>query len=190
MGLVLCTLKMETIDREHDYKHWKSELHYWVLRTENSSGAKLTTWDHFANNMLCMCFELSPCFLCDRLHFTTLCIRATIFFLVLEKGMFCLIQCPCVWQYYCEALDVTSLLFQKPLQFPLNHKATAATINKWIDPVDGWIDRHTDKPRKTERMCPSNYSCRRLFQRHYFPQVVGLSQIWKRNEIASSEKPG
>lgn len=125
-------------------------------------------------------------FFFEKLHFTTVC-EEKAFSPVLEKGMFCLIQGPCIWErLYCEVLHIISLLLQK---FPFKHKAT---INKYIDTVDRWTDRQTHTHRytkKTGRKYPWNYSCRRLFQRHYFPQVMGLSQIWRRNEIASSEKP-
>lgn len=91
------------------------------------------------NILLILCFACvlnwAHVFLFDRQYFATLYASEPFFFfslppLVLEKGMFCLIQGLRVWQDYCEALDVTSLLFQKLVQFPLNHKATAPTINK------------------------------------------------------------
>ena len=74
-----------------------------------------------ANIMFFMCFEQRSCTLLsfDGQHFTMLsvCIRALLSPptptppLVLEKGMFYLIQDLSVWLDYCEALDVTSLLF-------------------------------------------------------------------------------
>lgn len=104
---------------EHDDEHGKSELRC----TDNSgvSDATFPIWEHFAN-MFCMCFF-------DRLYFYNSVHQRRSFSLVPEKGMFCLIQDLRVWQDYCEALDVTSLLFQKPVQFPLNHEATS-TNNK------------------------------------------------------------
>ena len=67
----------------------------------------------------------------DRLHFTRLskCIKA--FSLCDGEGHVLSSSMPGrLTGLLSEPLDVTSLLFQKPAQFPLNHKATAQEPTK------------------------------------------------------------
>lgn len=119
----LCTMA-KWATREKYCKHDKYGKVNCVAKryTENSRVMpRSQSWEHFANIMFSMSFELSPCFSFWQATLYHTVHQSRSFSLVLEKGMFCLIQGLCVWQDYCEALDVTSLLFQKPVQFPLNH---------------------------------------------------------------------
>lgn len=118
----LCTLKYEEQERNTVNTMMSTEKVNCVAQT-------IAEWvmpHSQSENILLICFA---CAFFDRLYFYNSVHQRRSFSLVPEKGMFCLIQDLRVWQDYCEALDVTSLLFQKPVQFPLNHEATS-TNNK------------------------------------------------------------
>lgn len=124
---------------------WKTDTVNTLISMENvlqHNDVALTNWEHSANIMFCMCFEFSPCFSFWQATLGNTVWRKA-FSLVQEKGMFCLIQGPCIRQNYSEELAIISLLLQK---FPFKHKAT---VNKYVDTVDRWTDRHTDIPKKT-----------------------------------------
>lgn len=57
--------------------------------------------------------------------------------------------------------------------------------------AENYMKRYSrQRERERERWwCPWNYSGRRLFQKHYFPQAKGLRWNLKRNEIVSGGNP-